>query len=160
MKASTKRGGLSTLGFLISLTIFIGLFDSWATLPEIKGWYSTLNKPAFNPPNAIFGPVWTTLYLLMSVSMWLNWNSTTHAGRNGKIYFFSMLGLNAIWSPLFFGLHRPDLALIVIGLYLVFLAAWVKSLAHESGLAAALQIPHILWVSFATVLNASIWLLN
>ncbi len=160
MKASTKRGGLSTLGFLISLTIFIGLFDSWATLPEIKGWYSTLNKPTFNPPNYIFGPVWTVLYLLMSVSMWLNWNSSTHSGRNAKIYFFSMLGLNAIWSPIFFGLHRPDLALVIIGLYLVFLAAWIKSLAHESGLAAALQIPHVLWVSFATVLNASIWLLN
>ena len=160
MKASTKRGGLSTLGLLALLTISIGLADSWATMPEIKGWYATLNKPSFNPPNAIFGPVWTALYLLMSVSMWLNWNSSTHAGRNAKIYFFSMLGLNAIWSPIFFGLHRPDLALIVIGLYLVFLAAWVKSLAHESRLAAALQIPHILWVSFATVLNASIWLLN
>ena len=160
MKESTKRGGLSTLGLLILLTLLIGFIDSKATLPEIKDWYRTLIKPSFNPPDIIFGPVWVVLYLLMSVSMWLNWNSSTHAGRNTKIYFFSMLGLNAIWSPIFFGLHRPDLALVVIGLYLVFLAAWVKSLAHESRFAAALQIPHVLWVGFATVLNASIWLLN
>lgn len=158
MKSSQTRGSLGILGLLILLTLGIGWLGSRATLPEITGWYANLTKPAFNPPNYLFGPVWSTLYLLMAISQWMVWKSTQN--KLTKIFFFLMLVSNALWSPVFFKYHQLGWALVVLAFYLIILGAWVRCLYQENKTAAYLQSPHLLWVSFATVLNASIYLLN
>lgn len=140
---------------LIALCLAVGGLGSAATMPEIKGWYAGLTKPSFNPPNGVFGPVWSTLYVLMAWAAHAAW-----ADRLARRTFFIILLVNALWSLLFFGLHRPDLALIDIIGYLTLLVLWIRRLWPEQRLAALLQVPHLAWVAFATVLNASIWQLN
>ena len=157
---TTTRGNLPTLAGLVSLPMLAGALGSFATLGEVRGWYTTLAKPSFNPPSWVFGPVWTALYVLMGVSLWLVWRSPAPESRATKVAWFAMLALNAAWSPLFFGLHRPDLALVDIAIYLVALAALTRLLWAQSRLAAWLQLPHLVWVTFAAVLNAAIWWLN
>jgi tryptophan-rich sensory protein len=158
MKSSQTRGSLGILGLLILLTLGIGWMGSRATLPEIPTWYAQLNKPSFNPPNYLFGPVWSTLYLLMAISQWMVWKSNQN--KLTKIFFFFMLFSNALWSPVFFKYHQLGWALVVLAFYLIVLGTWVRCLYQENKTAAYLQSPHVLWVSFATVLNASIYLLN
>ena len=158
MKSSQTRGSLGVLGLLILLTLGIGWLGSRATLPEIPTWYAHLNKPSFNPPNYLFGPVWSFLYLLMAISQWMVWKSSQN--KLTKIFFFLMLFSNTLWSPVFFKYHQLGWALVVIAFYLIALGTWVRCLYQENKTAAYLQIPHLLWVSFATVLNASIYLLN
>lgn len=158
MKSSQTRGSLGVLGLLILLTLGIGWLGSRATLPEITGWYANLTKPTFNPPNYLFGPVWSSLYLLMAISQWMVWKSSQN--KLTKIFFFLMLVSNALWSPVFFKYHQLGWALVVLGFYLITLGAWVRCLYQENKTAAYLQSPHVLWVSFATILNASIYLLN
>jgi tryptophan-rich sensory protein len=155
-----NHGSKVTLGILVGLTLFVGGLGSFATASEIQGWYTTLQKPDFNPPNWVFGPVWTTLYILMAVSLWLIWRAPSPLSDLTKKTWFVMLALNSAWSLLFFRGHSPGLALIDIGLYLVALSALIKLLSQQSRLAAWLQLPHLLWVSYAAVLNATIWLLN
>jgi benzodiazapine receptor len=154
------RGNLPTLAGLVALPFLAGALGSWATMSEVRGWYTTLAKPAFNPPSWVFGPVWTVLYILMGVSLWLVWRSPSPESCTTKVTWFAMLALNAAWSPLFFGMHRPDLALIDIAFYLVALSALTRLLWAQSHLAGWLQLPHLAWVTFAAVLNASIWWLN
>lgn len=154
------RGSLPTLAGLVALPFLAGTLGSLATMSEVRGWYTTLAKPEFNPPSWVFGPVWTVLYILMGVSLWLVWRSPSPEARATRVAWFGMLALNAAWSPLFFGMHRPDLALIDIALYLVALSALTRLLWSQSRLAAWLQIPHLGWVTFAAALNASIWWLN
>ena len=158
MKSPQTRGSLGILGLLILLTLGIGWLGSRATLPEITGWYANLIKPSFNPPNYLFGPVWSTLYLLMAVSQWMVWKATEN--KLTKVFFFLMLVSNALWSPVFFKYHQIGWALVVLAFYLITLGAWVRCLYQENKTAAYLQSPHLLWVSFATILNASIYLLN
>jgi tryptophan-rich sensory protein len=155
-----NHGSKVTLGILVGLTLFVGGLGSFATASDIQGWYTTLQKPDFNPPNWVFGPVWTTLYILMAVSLWLIWRAPSPLSDLTKKTWFVMLALNSAWSLLFFRAHSPGLALIDIGFYLVALAALIKLLSQQSRLAAWLQLPHLLWVSYAAVLNATIWLLN
>jgi tryptophan-rich sensory protein len=140
---------------LIALCVAVGGLGSAATMPEIKGWYTGLNKPSFNPPNWVFGPMWSTLYVLMGFTA-----SDAWADRSARRTFFIILLVNALWSLLFFGLHQPGLALIDILAYLILLALWIRQLWPQHRGYALLQLPHLLWVSFATVLNASIWWLN
>lgn len=158
MKSSPTYGSYAILGILILLTLGLGWMGSRATSPEITGWYASLIKPSFNPPNYLFGPVWSTLYLLMAISQWMVWKSTQN--KLTKIFFFLMLFSNALWSPVFFKYHQLGWALVVIAFYLIALGTWVRCLYQENKTAAYLQAPHVLWVSFATVLNASIYLLN
>ncbi len=158
MKSPQTRGSLGILGLLILLTLGIGWLGSRATLPEITGWYANLTKPTFNPPNYLFGPVWSTLYLLMAISQWMVWKSSQN--KLTKIFFFLMLVSNALWSPVFFKYHQLGWALVILAFYLIILGAWVRCLYQENKTAAYLQSPHLLWVSFATILNASIYFLN
>ena len=158
MKSPQTRGSLGILGLLILLTLGIGWLGSQSTHPEITGWYANLIKPSFNPPNYLFGPVWSTLYLLMAVSQWMVWNATEN--KLTKVFFFLMLVSNALWSPVFFKYHQIGWALVVLAFYLITLGAWLRCLYQENKTAAYLQSPHLLWVSFATILNASIYLLN
>lgn len=124
-------------------------------------WYAALNKPPWNPPNGVFAPVWTTLYLMMAVAAWLAW---TRAGwrraRAGLIMFATQLGLNAAWSWLFFGLHRPDLAFLELGLLWAAILATMVLFWRVQRSAGWLLLPYLAWVSFAGALNLAIWRLN
>jgi tryptophan-rich sensory protein len=160
METPPLRGSAVTLAGLMILTLGIGGLGSMATMSEIPTWYAQLKKPTFNPPNWIFGPVWTTLYVLMAVSVWRVWRSTHADALKTKIAFFLMLLLNAAWSPVFFALHRPDLALWIIYFYVGALAVLIRYLWRQDRLAAALQFPHLGWVLFATALNSAIASLN
>src|SRR5262245_12415992 len=105
------------LGLVIALAVCFGAaaVGSAVTLPEINGWYASLPKPSWNPPNWVFGPVWSTLYLLMAVSAWLVWREAGFTGARIALALFGIqLALNVLWSVLFFGWHRPDLALVDI----------------------------------------------
>jgi benzodiazapine receptor len=124
-------------------------------------WYSRLNKPSWNPPSWIFGPVWTILYLLMAIAAWTVW---THGGWHRQsvplAFYIVQLLLNAIWTPLFFGAHRPALAFIDIVLMWFAILVTAIAFTHVTIFAGCLLIPYIVWVSFATVLNFTLWRLN
>jgi len=124
-------------------------------------WYASLAKPPWNPPNAVFAPVWTTLYVLMAVAAWLVWRRAGFRGAAaGLTLFVTQLVLNALWSYLFFGLHRPDIALIEIlvlwGVLLVVTVMFWRAIR----LAGVLLLPYLLWTGFASCLNFALWQLN
>ncbi len=124
-------------------------------------WYASLNPPCFAPPNWVFGPVWTVLYFMMAVSGWLVWKSNDKPGKRAALSLFgTQLTLNSIWSALFFGLHRPDLALIEIVILWASILATILLFRRHSATAALLLIPYLAWVSFASVLNYGFWSLN
>ena len=153
-----------TLLLIISIVIcqFAGLIGSVFTVRSISTWYTALVKPAFNPPNWLFGPVWTLLYLLMGISLYLVWQKGTsdvHV-KIALLIFAVQLVLNILWSILFFGMQSPMLGLIEIVLLWVFILLTITNFYHISKPASYLLIPYILWVSFAAVLNLSIFLLN
>jgi tryptophan-rich sensory protein len=154
------HGSLAMFLGLAFATLLIGGLGALATARGVAEWYPTLAKPSFNPPNGVFGPVWTTLYLLMAYSMWLVWETHSHLRAVTRLTFGGMLVANALWSLLFFGLHRPGLALIDLILYFILLVLWYRQLRDQDRLAAWLQVPHLAWVAFAGALNASIWWLN
>ena len=139
-----------------------GWLGSFFTGSSIPNWYATLARPAFNPPNWIFAPVWTVLFLLMGVSLFLVWQKAVSGApvKAAMIIFFIQLALNILWSVLFFGLHNPLLAFVeIIFLWLAILASIIYF--YKISLSAAwLLLPYILWVSFAAVLNFFIWRLN
>jgi len=124
-------------------------------------WFASLHKPAWNPPGWIFGPVWSVLYTMMAVAAWLVWQRGGFAAQRRPLaLFLAQLVLNAAWTPLFFGLHRPGLALAVIILLWLAIAATLLSFRPVSRAAAWLLVPYLAWVSFATVLNGALWRLN
>jgi tryptophan-rich sensory protein len=124
-------------------------------------WYAALSKPSWNPPNSIFGPVWTALYLLMGVAAWWIWRCKGFAAARGAfVAFFVQLVLNALWTPVFFGLHEIDAALgVIVALWLA-IAITVVLFGRHDRVAALLLAPYLAWVGFATVLNAAIAELN
>ncbi len=125
-------------------------------------WYAMIQKPSFTPPNWVFGPVWTALYVLMGVAAFLVWQRGLGARtvRTALAWFLVQLVLNALWSPVFFGVRRIGLALVVIVLLWAAIVITMSRFARVSRPAAVLLAPYLVWVSFATVLNASIWWLN
>lgn len=140
----------------------VGIIGSVFTVSAIPNWYSSLNKPFFSPPNWLFGPVWTLFYLFMGISLYLIWQQGVQKKKikTALKYFFIQLALNFVWTPIFFGLKSPALALIVIIAMLVFIVLTIKKFYPINNWAAYLLIPYLAWVSFATILNASIVLLN
>ncbi|MFC1613453.1 TspO/MBR family protein [Patescibacteria group bacterium] len=138
-----------------------GIIGSFFTTPSIKGWYASLNKPSFNPPNWIFGPVWTSLFLLMGISLYLVWKSQKGRKRSIALTTFSVqLVLNIIWSFLFFELNCPLCAFIEIIILWLAIALTIYYFAKINKKAAYLLLPYLFWVSFAMILNFSIWILN
>lgn len=124
-------------------------------------WYAGLTKPPLNPPNWIFGPVWTTLYFLMAVAATLVWGKVGFENAKGELSLFAVqLVLNGMWSMLFFGMQRPDLALVDIVALLAMIVATLVSFYRVTPLAGLLLVPYLMWVSFATYLNGAIWWLN
>lgn len=121
-------------------------------------WYEGLVKPAWNPPAWVFGPVWTVLYVMIAVAGWLVWRS---AGISLALGFWVLqLVLNALWSQLFFAMHRPDLALIDIAALWLSILAFILAARTTSPAAALMMVPYWAWVTFAAVLNFRIWQLN
>lgn len=143
--------------------LVIGYFSGIVTKSAITTWYPTLVKPSFNPPNWIFAPVWSTLYIMMGIAAGLVWDrmeSNTEAVKKALLFFALQLALNALWSYLFFGLMNPMLALLeIVILWLMIYETYVQ-FGKINKIAGYLFIPYLLWVSFAMVLNASIWWLN
>lgn len=124
-------------------------------------WYATLKKPAWNPPGWIFGPVWSALYTMMAVAAWRVWQLGGWAGqRRPLLLFLAQLALNALWTPLFFGWHRAGLAFAEIVLLWLAIAATLIRFSRVSRSAAWLLVPYLAWVSFAAVLNFTLWRLN
>ncbi len=151
---------LSLIGFL-ALSFLAPALSAVFSLSGPDEWYRALNKPWFNPPSWVFGPVWTALYTAMGVSAWLVWrNGNSRSLRIPLGLFVLQLILNALWTPLFFGMHRPDLALLNILTLWFAIIATILAFHPLSRPAAYLLIPYWLWVSFASILNAAIWWLN
>lgn len=143
--------------------VAVGYLSGIVTRSSITTWYPTLIKPSFNPPNEIFFPVWTTLYIFMGIAAGLVWNKIEIKQEEVKkalFFFVIQLILNAAWSFLFFGLKNPMLALIEIALlWLMIYETFIKFNKIDK-IAGYLFIPYLLWISFASILNASIWWLN
>lgn len=143
------------------ITLAVGGIAGFATAASIDTWYSFLNKPSFNPPDWLFAPVWTVLYILMGVALYLIWKLPASAQRNSAMaVFFTQLLLNFLWSLIFFNMHRTGLALTDIVVLLLLIIATILCFKPLSKTAAWLLVPYLLWVSFATVLNYAIWHLN
>lgn len=123
-------------------------------------WFEGLAKPSWNPPNWLFGPVWTLLYIAMAVAGWLVWKRSGERATPVLGLWFVQLVLNAAWSWLFFGLHRPPLALVDIVALLACIVAFAILARRISPVSSWLFVPYVLWVAFATALNATIWRLN
>lgn len=149
------------LSLCILIPLFIGAIAGYYTSTSITTWYVTLNKPSFNPPNYLFGPVWTLLYILMGISLFIVLNKAKDAEKS-KIYFaFSIqLILNFLWSFLFFKFQQLGLALAEILLMWCSILFMIIVFYKTNKLAALINIPYLLWVSFATILTYSIYTLN
>lgn len=138
-----------------------GIIGSIFTIPSVTGWYTTLIKPPFNPPNWLFGPVWTILYLLMGISLYLVWLSKKSAVKKEALQiFFAQLILNSLWSIVFFGARSLLGGLVIIIGMWVLIYLTIKKFAKINKTASYLLYPYLAWVSFASVLNLAIVFLN
>ena len=145
----------------VLIPLIIGSLSGLANIGSLDTWYAQLNKPSFNPPGYLFGPVWTVLYLLMGVSLYLVWKSPDGKLRTNALVVFGLqMLLNFAWSFIFFYFHRPGWAMIDIIALWVFIVVMIFIFYQINKVAALIQIPYLLWVSFASVLNAAIWMLN
>lgn len=143
------------------LPLAVGAISGMYTSQAVPEWFVTLDRPSFSPPNWLFGPVWTTLYTLMGISLFLIWKQNSSSERNLAIIIFLLqLTLNFLWSFIFFYLNRIGLALIEIVLLWINIALMIVLFNKIKPIAAYLNIPYLLWVSFATALNTAYYLLN
>jgi benzodiazapine receptor len=156
------KGDIIKLVVSILICQCAGLIGSFFTVPSIPTWYATLKKPSFTPPNWVFGPVWTTLFLMMGIAVFLVWRRGL---ENPQVKIaLSIFGVhlifNTLWSIMFFGLRSPFLGLIEIVVLWVAILFTIKYFMKISTVAGLLLIPYIAWVSFAAALNFAIWRLN
>ena len=167
---NTKR--ILVYAAIVLAPLAAGWLGSLFTMDAIPGWYAGLAKPALNPPSWVFGPVWTALYLMMGIAACIVWskrsggqNSKRTRGsgdnvRRGMRLFWVQLAANAVWSPLFFGLQNPGAALVdIVALWILILLTMI-AFFNVSRTAGWLLVPYLAWVTFATYLNSTIWLLN
>ena len=141
--------------FSIGLCLGAGIVGLFFTFSAIPTWYATLAKPSFSPPNWVFGPVWTTLYILMGISLYLVWLK-----KKVPTVFWIQLILNTAWSIIFFGMKNPTLALVDIVVLWVSIFLTIKAFSKINKLSGKLLYPYLVWVSFASILNLMIVLLN
>ena len=138
-----------------------GFLGALFTTPAIPTWYKTLNKPFFTPPNWIFSLVWISLFLLMGISLFMVWRRQDHPKfKTALIFFFVQLILNILWSVAFFGLKSPLLGLIDIILLWIAILLTILNFLKVSKIGGLLLVPYLIWVSFATLLNFFLWILN
>ncbi len=160
MSAVTQRSALGLVGSAAVAFAAAGV-GSIATAGRIDGWYATLSKPAWTPPGWVFGPVWAVLYAAMALAAWLVWRAAGWRGaRRAIVAYLAQLGLNAAWSPAFFGLKNPPLGFVVIVLLLAAIVWTVAEFVRVRRLAALLLVPYLLWVCFAAALNFALWRAN
>ncbi|KKT11448.1 MAG: Integral membrane protein [candidate division WWE3 bacterium GW2011_GWB2_43_22] len=148
------------ISFIVTFTA--AALGAYFTSPSINTWYASLNKPFFNPPNWVFGPVWTLLYILMAVALYLVWKKEAESREKLKavILYTIQLTLNALWSVVFFGMREPTIALaeiVFLGIAVILTAQSFKKISVG---ASRLLIPYIIWIGFAAILNLSIVVLN
>lgn len=155
-----KAGSLLSLAAFVLASLAAGFFGSFFTMDQIDTWYASLNRPSWTPPNWVFGPVWTTLYVLMGTAAYL----VSRSKKLGKTLvlwlFFAHLIVNALWSIVFFGLHELELAFGIIVLLWALIALLMRLYWRHSRLATYLMVPYLLWVSYASSLNLGIIFLN
>ena len=159
---SDKIRDLVALVIAVIVPLLAGGIGALATAPSIPTWYAQLNKPAWNPPDWLFGPAWTVLYVVMGVAAWLVWRSGWRLPgvRVALALFAAQLVFNVLWSIIFFGLRSPGTALAEIAVLWVLVLATTVQFFRVNTTAGALMALYLLWVSFATVLNAAVWSLN
>ena len=146
----------------ILIPLLVGAISGFFTSSGVNGWYALANKPWFNPPNWIFAPVWTTLYVLMGIALFLVWKADADKSikQTAIILFTLQLTLNFFWSIIFFKLQQPGWAFVEIILMWLMILLTILWFGKINATAAWLLVPYICWVSFASVLNYSIWKLN
>jgi translocator protein len=160
------RSSVYRLAISIAIPLAAGIIGAYFTTDSVETWYQTIEKPWFMPPNWLFGPAWTALYMLMGVSLYLVWRKTTidtskRGARSAAFAAFGIqLGLNLLWSFLFFGLRSPQIAFAEIVVLLASIIVTIIIFSKISKLAAGLMLPYVGWVTFASVLNLGVWLLN
>lgn len=147
------------LALFLVVILGLGFLVASTTATHIQGWYSTINHPSFSPPNYVFGPVWTIIYIMIAVAGWLVYLQGQLKGKVLIVYITQLL-LNFLWSILFFSFHEIGLALLEMSVLWVFIAWNIRFFVGISKTATYLMLPYILWVSFAWVLNASYYMLN
>ena len=161
-----KKADLSKTIISISACVLIGLLSSFATKSSVNTWFLSLEKPFFNPPSWVFAPVWIVLYVVMGYSFAIIWSNKSQSRKSKEIIkkamivFGAQLALNALWSILFFKLCNPFLALVEILLLWLIIFETIKAFNKIDSFASKLLLPYLVWVSFAAVLNGSIWYLN
>lgn len=146
----------------IAIPLAVGAIAGFFTTSSVQGWFTTINKPSFNPPNWLFAPVWTALYIMMGIAFFLIWKSNAEASLKSKAItlYFIQLAFNFLWSFIFFYQHQPGWAMVDISILWITLLFTIFSFGKISSTAAWLLVPYICWVSFASLLNFSIWRLN
>lgn len=159
-----KRSPLASLFVLIlfiAIVLSVEFLGGWFTQIGLVDWYPQIQKPSWTPPNWLFGPVWTLLYLLMAVALWLVWRAPTSRPKKRAYWLFgAQLFANLIWSALFFSLNCPLCALVDILLLWLLIVATMVSFHSIRPLATYLLIPYLIWTSYAVALNGAIWQLN
>jgi tryptophan-rich sensory protein len=162
MAKYNKGDNLFILAAFVFGCLLVGSLGSVFTIPSIPGWYAGLNKPSFNPPNWIFGPVWSVLFILMGISAYLVYRQGIKKNevREALFIFAVQFGLNVLWSFLFFGLRSPALGFAGIIPLWISIAGTIISFYKISKTGSYLLMPYILWVTFAAFLNATIYLIN
>ena len=153
----TKNKYLS-LGLILIITFLASGIGSFVTSSFKEPWYSEILLPSFNPPSWVFGPVWTTLYIFMSIAAWLVWQQISDK-KIIQIYFVHLF-FNSIWSVIFFGFHQIFFALIDLGIILVFIIWLMRIYYQVNKISFLLMIPYLLWSSYALILNGAIFYLN
>ena len=156
-----SRSNIIKLSISLLLPLAVGAVAGIFTSRSVSTWYATLNRPSFSPPNWVFSPVWTSLYILLGISFFLIWkeNSSIYKNLAVKVFSIQML-LNFLWSFIFFYLNMIGIALIEIILLWMSIAAMIYLFYKTKPIAAYLNIPYLLWVTFATILNAGYYFLN
>ena len=162
MQPVSQKFRLVRLLISLSITLAIGMVASIVTRPQIAGWYSTLKKPSFNPPPWLFAPVWIAIYTMIAIAAYLVWQQRSRRPiyQTTRNIYILQLCLNFLWSIMFFGFHQVFGALVIIILLWISIIFNIALFRKFSKAAGWLLLPYLLWVSFAGVLNAAIYLLN
>ncbi|HUV39442.1 MAG TPA: TspO/MBR family protein [Planctomycetota bacterium] len=158
MKTREQVVGLVVIVVIVAAAPALG---AWTTAEATRTWYQEINRPAWTPPNWLFGPVWTTLYALMALSAWLVWREKGFAARRGPLTLFIVqLALNAAWTPLFFGMRWFGVAFVEIVVMWAAIVATTVAFFRVHTAAGWLLVPYLVWVSYASTLSGGIWWLN
>lgn len=161
MSVKRRIGPILSLGASLALTLAVGAVGGLATASSVGTWYAALAKPAFNPPNWVFGPVWTSLYILMAIAAWRVYRASAGRARRAALRLYAaQLALNLGWSLLFFGLRQPPLALAELAVLIAAVLGTTVLFWRVDRPAGLLLIPYLLWISFAFLLNWEIVRLN